>query len=309
MSINVRDLSWFVAGILSGIAAGFLLRAALTRLGERRTSGTMLKPALIIGAPIAVLAIVLFAWLVSPSAPTGSDAASTDATDHAAAAAAPQAAMPQGGMPQGGMPQAGAPQAAGSMNDVLPRLERRLAGQGGTDADWQLLAQTYDYLGRPEDAKGARAHHLPATLASPNPAASAADAMPLLPSAPASAPAGASADSAKLEGTVELGDALKAKVPAGLTLFIVAKAVDSPGPPVAVMRTTTSQWPLRFSLNDANAMVPGRNLSSASAVTLEARVSRSGMAAPQPGDFQSVVVTLNPHQHNSVRLLIDHVIG
>ena len=199
-------------------------------------------------------------------------------------------------------PQASPPQPAGSMNELLVRLERRLAAQGGTDADWELLAQTYDYMGRPADAKSARAHQLPATLGNEYTSAPAAE--------PSSPPAAiASADSAKLEGIVEPADALKSKVPSGLTLFVVVKAVDSPGPPVAVMRTTTSQWPLRFSLDDTNAMVPGRNLSTAKAVTVEARVSLSGMAAPQPGDFQSVVVIANPHDHKSVRLLIDHVIG
>jgi len=283
MSINARDLSWFVAGILSAIAAGFVLRAVLTRLGERRKSGTILKLSLILGAPIAVLAIVLFAWLVSPSAPTGTGAAAGDVTDHAAAAA----------------PQASAPQPAGSMNELLVRLERRLAAQGGTDADWELLAQTYDYMGRPADVKRARSHHLPATLGSDSAGAPAAE-----PST-----ASASAAAAMLEGTVELADALKSQVPAGVTLFVVAKAVDAPGPPVAVMRTTISQWPMRFSLDDANAMVPGRTLSSAGAVTVEARVSRSGMATPQPGDLQSVVVTLKSHDRKSLRLLIDHVIG
>jgi hypothetical protein len=284
MSIDARDLGWFLAGILSALTAASVLKPLLTRFNDRRKLGAVLKPSVIIGALIVVSAIVLFAWLVSPSPPTGAD--NGDVTAHAAAAA----------------PLASPPQPAGSMNELLVRLERRLAAQGGTDADWELLAQTYDYMGRPADAKSARSHQLPATLGSENTGAPAAE-----PSSPPAAKA--SADSAKLEGTVEPADALKSKMPAGLTLFVVAKAVDSPGPPVAVMRTTTSQWPLRFSLDDTNAMVPGRNLSTAGAVTIEARVSRSGMATPQPGDLQSAVTTVKPHERRSVRLLIDHVIG
>jgi cytochrome c-type biogenesis protein CcmH/NrfG len=65
----------------------------------------------------------------------------------------------------------GGPKAAGAMDEVLGRLEARLASQGGSDADWELLAQTYDFVGRGADAKLARAHQLPAAshpaLASP----------------------------------------------------------------------------------------------------------------------------------------------
>ena len=50
------------------------------------------------------------------------------------------------------------PQAAGSMEAATQALAARLAAQGGTDADWSLLAQSYDFLGRTEEAKQARAH-------------------------------------------------------------------------------------------------------------------------------------------------------
>jgi cytochrome c-type biogenesis protein CcmH len=76
------------------------------------------------------------------------------------------------------------------------------------------------------------------------------------------------------------------------------------------MRTTTSQWPRRFSLDDTSAMVPDRKLSTAGLVTVEARVSRSGVATPQAGDFQSGLTTVNPRERKkSVRLVIDRVIG
>jgi cytochrome c-type biogenesis protein CcmH/NrfG len=44
------------------------------------------------------------------------------------------------------------------MADAVTSLEARLARQGGTDADWELLAKAYDFLGRADDAKRARAH-------------------------------------------------------------------------------------------------------------------------------------------------------
>jgi cytochrome c-type biogenesis protein CcmH len=189
------------------------------------------------------------------------------------------------------------------MDDMLARLEARLASQGGTDADWELLEESYEVVGRAADAQSARSHHVPGT-----PSASRG-AQASVPASPGAAASTASGDAAQLDGVVEIADQLKSIVPAGLTLFIVAKAVNSPGPPVGVMRATTSQWPVRFRLDDASAMVPGRTLSSAGSVTVQARISRSGMAAPQPGDFQSGISTVNPHDRKPVRLLIDQVIG
>ena len=53
--------------------------------------------------------------------------------------------------------QAGATQ-AGALDDVTHKLAQRLATQGGSDEDWNLLAQSYDYMGRAEDARAARKH-------------------------------------------------------------------------------------------------------------------------------------------------------
>lgn len=185
------------------------------------------------------------------------------------------------------------PRAAGSMDEMLARLETRLAAQGGSDADWELLAQTYQFVGRTDDAKLARAHRL-----------SPSDTTPAASDAGAGNPGPAA-----ITGNVDLAGALKGKVPDGLTLFIVAKSVDSPGPPVAIIRTTTGHWPQAFTLDDSNAMMPGRNLSSAKRITIEARVSRAGTATPQPGDFQSGIATIDAHQGTPVRIVIDHVIG
>jgi cytochrome c-type biogenesis protein CcmH len=137
--------------------------------------------------------------------------------------------------------------------------------------------------------------------AAETPAAGSAAAMPGWPTA-STAPV-------QISGEVALDARLKNQVPAGWTLFIVAKSIDSPGPPVAVVRTNTGQWPLKFLLDDSLAMFPTRTLSKAGRVTVEARISHSGMATPESGDFQSAVTPVDPSQHKSVRLVIDRVIG
>jgi len=122
---------------------------------------------------------------------------------------------------------------------------------------------------------------------------------------PASAPAGA----VMVRGEVVLADSLKGRIPAGLTLFIVAKSVSSPGPPVAIWRTTTGSWPVAFQLDDSQAMIPVRRLSTAGMVTIEARTSRTGQAMPAPGDFQGVSAQLDPAAGKPVRIVIQKVIG
>jgi hypothetical protein len=138
-------------------------------------------------------------------------------------------------------------------------------------------------------------------------AASPAAAAPVT-VASASNSAGNSAQ-VQVSGEVALADALSNQVPSGLTLFIVAKSLDSPGPPVAVVRTQTGQWPMRFLLDDSLAMVSSRTLSKAGRVSVEARISHAGTAIAQSGDFQSATATVDPREHKAVRLVIDRVIG
>jgi cytochrome c-type biogenesis protein CcmH/NrfG len=47
---------------------------------------------------------------------------------------------------------------AGSMEAATLALKTRLATQGGPDEQWELLAQSYDFLGRSEEAQLAREH-------------------------------------------------------------------------------------------------------------------------------------------------------
>ena len=88
-----------------------------------------------------------------------------------------------------------------------------------------------------------------------------------------------------IAGSVRLSPSLQAKVPAGATLFVVARAPDGPRIPYAVLRQTAGAFPFAFTLSDAQAMDPGRPLSGAPSVVIEARISASGNAMRQPGDL------------------------
>ncbi len=328
-------------------------------------------------------------------------------------------------------------QSAGSMDTAISGLERRLAANGGTDGDWELLAKSYEFLGRTADAAAARQKRL--TASAPNPAVTtaappapapaplSAEALKLVEAAQAAraqrnfakardiyaklaarnemtadtwadyadvvgtlngnslvgppttylnnalrlnpqhpkalwlnasmlhethqyqaavdswkqlaavlppnsddakviaanlaedqrlagaaappAPPAGGASGMSVRGEVVVADALKGRIPAGLTLFIVAKSVNSAGPPVAIIKTTTGTWPLPFQLDDSQAMVPTRKLSTAGAVTIEARTSRTGQAMPAAGDFQGVTAQFDPAAGKPVRVVIQRVIG
>jgi cytochrome c-type biogenesis protein CcmH len=111
--------------------------------------------------------------------------------------------------------------------------------------------------------------------------------------APAATPvvAAAANGSASVTGTVELDAALKGKASAKDTIMVIARA---PGMrmPLAVLRVPATQFPLKFTLDDSLSMSPQAKLSGASEVEVEARVSKSGQAVPEPGDLFSPVQTV-----------------
>jgi len=94
------------------------------------------------------------------------------------------------------------------------------------------------------------------------------------------------ANARPLTGTVRLAPSLKDKVSPGDTVFIYARAAEGPPMPLAAKRIKAGELPAQFSLDDAMAMTPEMKLSAHPRVIVTARVSKSGQAAPQPGDLQ-----------------------
>ena len=77
---------------------------------------------------------------------------------------------------------------------------------------------------------------------------------------------------------------------------------------MAVFRGSVGSWPLKFTLDDSQSMLPGRNLSSAGRVTIEARISQKGQPLPASGDLQGSTGVINPADHQPLKILIDRVI-
>ena len=128
----------------------------------------------------------------------------------------------------------------------------------------------------------------------------------------AAAPPTAAQDAARpaqISGEVDIDPALRSKALPSSTLFVFAKAADSPGPPLAVVRTSVAQWPVKFSLNDSQAMMPQRKLSDFQRVIVEARISQSGQPMGQRGDLQGSSGALDPKSDKPIRVVIHDVIG
>jgi cytochrome c-type biogenesis protein CcmH len=130
-----------------------------------------------------------------------------------------------------------------------------------------------------------------------------ADAAPA--TAGAQGPAG-TAPGAGISGRVELADALKARVGAQYTVFVLARAGEG-GPPLAAVRTPMGALPLSFKLDDSLAMIPGNVLSKHRQVVLVARISASGNPIAQPGDLEGRLADVAVGSQD-VRLLIDRVL-
>ena len=100
-----------------------------------------------------------------------------------------------------------------------------------------------------------------------------------------------SANSANLMGRVLASSSLATKIHPTDTVFIYATAVSGSRMPLAMIKTSVDKLPFDFVLNDSNAMNPSAVLSSVTEVLVKARISVSGNAMPQPGDFG---VTIGP---------------
>jgi cytochrome c-type biogenesis protein CcmH len=386
---------WFLAGLLSGTAAAIILRPAW-RAFASRIANPVLRGALAV-ASVAVLGAAIVFLYREVGRP---DAVSSNAV-------------------ASGEPHAGTtPTSAGakplSMEQSAATLAARLERQGGTRDEWQLLAQSYDFLGRPDDAAKAREHmgndaaawlalanlkrqqrEFPAardayrhvvdlkamsadawadyadvmgSLANGNLAGEPARAIEqalkldahhakalwlkaslahqehhyaealrlwttLRASIPANSPdlavidgniaeaaqlAGLPAPSStvtatpsgsEVTGTVSIDSKLLGRVTPGATLFIYAKAADSPGPPLAILRTVAGAWPVSFRLDDSMAMIPSRRLSSFDRIIVEARVSTSGQATPSSGDLFVISPVVRAHDAKALKLVISRQVS
>ena len=101
----------------------------------------------------------------------------------------------------------------------------------------------------------------------------------------------ASSNSMGVQGRVSIAQALMQQVSPSDTVFIYANDPKGSRMPLAIMKVQVKDLPMAFNLNDDLAMSPAQRISQYPKVLVHARVSKSGQAMPQPGDFG---VTVGP---------------
>ncbi len=84
---------------------------------------------------------------------------------------------------------------------------------------------------------------------------------------------------------VDISAEARDKFNAGDLVFIYAKAKQGPRMPLAAQRMTLADLPVTVILDDSMAMVDGMNLSAFSQLEVSARVTKSGSAIAQSGDY------------------------
>jgi cytochrome c-type biogenesis protein CcmH len=129
---------WAAAGFMAGIAAAFFVLRLWSASGVSAMSSVRGKALVVTVASVfAGLVFSIYAWIGTPepiNQAGGGGHATTVATQDNAA--------------------------AGSMSEAAARLAAKLASDGGTDADWQLLQQSYEFIGDTEGADLAQQHQL-----------------------------------------------------------------------------------------------------------------------------------------------------
>jgi cytochrome c-type biogenesis protein CcmH len=122
----------------------------------------------------------------------------------------------------------------------------------------------------------------------------------------ASAPAADSATT--LSVAVDVSDKVRGQFNASDVVFVYAKAKQGPRMPLAVARLTLAELPLTVTLDDNMAMVEGMNLSAFDQLVVSARVTRTGSAIAQSGDYIGEIDVTDKSADVTLNIEIDTVV-
>ena len=115
-----------------------------------------------------------------------------------------------------------------------------------------------------------------------------------------------SGDAYNIEGTVNVSEVLKKKIPVNGTLFIFARSEGvKRGPPLAVKRVADLKLPYEFILGPQDVMMPGTAFEGP--MVLTARIDVDGDARAGPGDIEGFV-SAQPGDRD-IKLLLNHLTG
>ena len=208
-----------------------------------------------------------------------------------------------------------------SVDVLLVGLKQRLEAQPDDVDGWVLLSKSYYHLNRMEEAKAAfeKAKALGYTGSwqplpridsfSQNSSSSINFRdYKINEDSPQSGVAGSQTGtpaSTGLKLKVTLNPALQKELSPEFAVFVFVRAVDNPGPPLAVVRKTVGQLPFEIALNDSHAMIPSRTISGAKNVIVGARISVHGNPDRQPGDYEQLSDSIPADFSKTLELVIN----
>ena len=116
------------------------------------------------------------------------------------------------------------------------------------------------------------------------------------------------ASGARIKVSVNISQEVREKFGAADSVFVYAKAASGPKMPLAVHRITLAELPATVLLDDSMAMMEGMNLSSFDSVIISARITKTGSAMAQAGDYIGEFRVDNVAQANQVDIEINTLI-
>jgi cytochrome c-type biogenesis protein CcmH len=126
--------------------------------------------------------------------------------------------------------------------------------------------------------------------------------------APAAPQASTDGAATRLEVAVDISEQAKQKFDANDVVFVYAKAKQGPRMPLAVERLTLASLPTTVVLDDSMAMVEGMNLSAFEQLVVSARVTKTGSAIAQSGDFIGQLDVDDKNAATTLNIVIDTVV-
>ena len=105
--------------------------------------------------------------------------------------------------------------------------------------------------------------------------------------------------------TITIPDDLAAAIPASAALFVFIHPAGTVGMPLAVKRLAPQGFPLSLHFSDADLLRPGMSLENFEKLDISARISMSGIANANPGDYQATLVTLDTNAVAAIALNLD----
>lgn len=236
----VSPLFWVVVTLMGVAALGFVAKPLLK--SNRKAS------LLVVSLAVPVLAAVLYMQIGSPDA--------NDTGRHSSTAQRSTGDSETGARAT----------SVGSVASMVDGLASRLRYNPDDGGSWLLLAKSYNYLNRTDEA--IEAYEKAAALGQYD--AKLAELGGVTPNEDSAG--------AQVYGNVKLSpEALDIVQPTD-TVFIFAKAVNGPPAPLAVLQRSASELPIDFLLNDSQSMVAGVKLSDFDEVVVTARITRGNDA-------------------------------